>query len=111
MVSISRKTCGCCFPNLSATSRLLTRTTPSSVPCAVVQVFDHVRVIDRDGEPWWVLADVCRVLELTNPSMVAKSLEDDERGTLNNLEGGPDRIIISEPGLYKLIQTSRKPVL
>ena len=32
----------------------------------------QVRVIDRDGEPWFVLADLCRVLELPNASMVAE---------------------------------------
>ncbi len=38
-----------------------------------------VRVINRDGEPWWVLKDVCDILELTNPSVVAARLDDDER--------------------------------
>jgi prophage antirepressor-like protein len=74
----------------------------------------EVRVADRDGNVWFVLADVCRVLELTNPSMVAKSLDEDERDTLSIVEGihsgpgNPNVTIISEPGLYKLIATSRK---
>ncbi|MBN6739026.1 hypothetical protein JKG47_00410 [Acidithiobacillus sp. MC6.1] len=29
-----------------------------------------IRVIrDEAGEPWWVAVDVCKVLDLTNPSM------------------------------------------
>jgi len=36
-----------------------------------IQVFDFednaVRVVDIDGEPWFVAADVCRVLDLSNP--------------------------------------------
>lgn len=76
-----------------------------------------VRVIDRAGESWFVLADVCRALELSNPSMAAKSLDADEIATvdtLNNTEGVTDPRaqqvrIINESGLYSLILTSRKP--
>jgi prophage antirepressor-like protein len=38
-----------------------------------------VRTIVKDGEPWWVLKDVCDVLRLSNPSVVAERLDDDER--------------------------------
>lgn len=71
-----------------------------------------VRVMLRDGEPWFVLADVCAVLEHSNPSMAAKVLDDDERGALSIADPMgrmQDTTIISEPGLYKLVQTSRKP--
>ncbi len=27
----------------------------------------EIRTIEKDGEPWWVLSDVCKVLELSNP--------------------------------------------
>jgi hypothetical protein len=47
---------------------------------------------------------VCRVLELTNPTMAAERLDDDESSTLSSTEGGPDRLIVSKPGLYALIQ-------
>lgn len=30
--------------------------------------FGHVRVIERDGEPWFVAKDVCECLDLDNPS-------------------------------------------
>jgi prophage antirepressor-like protein len=75
---------------------------------------NNVRVIDRDGEPWFVLADVCRVLGHTNPTVAAERLDDDERATLNNGEGRPGHgaqsfTIVSESGLYALILTSRKP--
>lgn len=78
---------------------------------ALLQFETHeIRVIDRDGEPWWVLADVCRALEIGNPTDTAARLDDDEKSTLDTVEGGPARNIVSEPGLYKLIGTSRKPV-
>ena len=63
--------------------------------------------------PWCVLADVCRVLEIGNPSQAAARLDDDERHTLTTDEGISDpRVqaltIINESGLYSLILTSRK---
>ncbi|MEN2980965.1 Bro-N domain-containing protein [Tistrella bauzanensis] len=73
-----------------------------------------VRVVLRDGEPWFVLVDVCRVLSIGNPSQAAARLDGDERYTLINNEGIADAraralTIISESGLYALILTSRKP--
>lgn len=74
----------------------------------------EVRAIVRDGDPWFVLTDVCRVLEHTNPSMAADRLDADERTSLNNTEGVPgfngakSVNLINESGLYSLILTSRK---
>ena len=77
-----------------------------------------ISIITRDGEPWFVLADVCRVLEIGNPSDAARRLDDDEKHTLDNVEGGKINglgtvgampIVINESGLYSLILTSRKP--
>jgi prophage antirepressor-like protein len=70
-----------------------------------------VRTVVIDGAPWWVLADVCAVLELANPRHVAGRLDNDEKSTvaIDDGQGGPERTIVSEPGLYKLLQTSRKP--
>ena len=74
-----------------------------------------VRVLDREGFPWFVLADVCRVLEIGNPSEASKRLDADEKMTLSNIEGhsgrrgGPQALtIINESGLYSLVLTSRK---
>lgn len=68
-----------------------------------------VRVVEREGEPWFVLADVCRVLDLSNPSMAARGLDDDEV-TLNQIKGShrPTNLI-NESGLYALIVRSDKP--
>jgi hypothetical protein len=70
-----------------------------------------VRVILLSGVPWWVLADVCQVLEIGNPSMAASRLDDDEKGisTVDTLGGPQKTAIINESGLYSLILTSRKP--
>ncbi|MFC3229369.1 Bro-N domain-containing protein [Marinibaculum pumilum] len=71
-----------------------------------------VRIWDASGEPWFVLVDVCRVLEIGNTTMAARALDPDEKNTLNITDGNrgnPNRTIINESGLYSLILTSRKP--
>lgn len=71
-----------------------------------------VRVILRDGEPWWVGRDVCAVLRLANVSQALGRLDEDERGVcLVETPGGDQRlIVINEPGLYSLILRSDKAV-
>ena len=74
---------------------------------------NEVRLLDRDGEPWFVLTDVCRALELVNAPQVASRLDEDEKTTITNADSrvghGPQSLtIINESGLYSLILTSRK---
>lgn len=71
-----------------------------------------VRVHMIDGDPWWVLADLCRVLGIANPRDAASRLDDDERSTVASTDGagGPDRNIVNESGMYALVFTSRKEV-
>ena len=46
-----------------------------------VQIFDFdenpVRVIEKDGEPWFVAADVARVLEYDSAKDACRCLDDD----------------------------------
>lgn len=69
-----------------------------------------VRVLTRGEDPWWVLADVCRVLEIANPRDAASRLDDDEKGvaTTDTLGGPQNLSIINESGLWSLVLTSRK---
>lgn len=65
---------------------------------------NSVRVVDIDGQPWFVATDVCRAINLTNPTMAVKPLRADEKG-LKSFEtpGGPQVMnCITESGLYKL---------
>lgn len=73
--------------------------------------FGAVRVVDVNGEPWFVARDVCECLELTNTSQTLSYLDDDEKGiTTNDTPGGQQEMsIVSEAGLYSLILRSRKP--
>lgn len=67
-----------------------------------------VRVVMRDDNPWFVVADVCRVLDLQNATDVVKRLDDDEV-TLDTIEGSHRQTnLINESGLYALVLTSRK---
>ncbi|MDR0672889.1 MAG: Bro-N domain-containing protein [Zoogloeaceae bacterium] len=70
-----------------------------------------VRVATRDGEPWFVAADVCAALNLKNVAMALRHLDDDEKGISNvdTLGGKQNLLAISESGLYALVLRSRKP--
>lgn len=67
---------------------------------------------DEAGEPWFVAKDVCDILGI-DTNHLREALDDDEITNLRNSEvwNQPGRapLIISEPGLYKLIMRSRKP--
>lgn len=73
--------------------------------------FGKVRVILANDEPWFVAADVCKALEIGNPSDALRRLDADER-TLVSIEGASNGLpvnVVNEPGLYVLILGSRKP--
>ena len=77
--------------------------------------FGKVRVITRDGEPWFVATDVCRALGIGNSSMAVSKLDDDEKMTLSLTDshsgqrgGAQMAAIINEPGLYSLVLGSCK---
>jgi len=71
---------------------------------------DHpVRIVQQDGEPWFVAKDVCVTLGLDVRSG-ARGLAEDEKG-LHSMQtpGGEQNVqIINEAGLYRLIFKSRK---
>ena len=71
----------------------------------------QVRTVMCNGEPWWVLADVCNVLELSTPARVSERLDDDEKGVsfTHTLGGRQKTTIINEPGLYSVVLRSNKP--
>ena len=83
-----------------------------------LQVFSYegseIRTVQLGGEPWWVLKDICDVLELSNPSVIADRLDEDEKAKVDPKQYLGSRsnepvTIISESGLYNVILLSRKP--
>lgn len=67
----------------------------------------QVRVVTMDGEPWFVAVDVCKVLEIQNPTDVLKRLDEDERARFNLGRQG-EANVVNEYGLYSLILGSKK---
>lgn len=80
-----------------------------------LQIFKYngkeVRTIQKDGEPWWVLKDVCEVLGLSSPHKVFERLDDDEKGRnqIPTLGGEQEMTVVNESGLYNVILRSDKP--
>lgn len=80
-----------------------------------LQIFNYdgneVRTIQIDGEPWWVLKDVCTVLSIGNARDVFSRLDDDEKGVdqIDTLGGKQYMQIVNESGLYNVILRSDKP--
>lgn len=71
----------------------------------------QVRTVEKDGEPWFVLKDVCDILGLDSPHKVVGRLDDDEKGRnlIPTLGGNQEMTVISESGLYNVILRSDKP--
>lgn len=81
-----------------------------------MKIFDYhgntVRTVERDGEPWFVLKDVCVVLGITDHKVVARRLEEDEvcqTPLTDSLGRKQETTIINESGLYNVILRSDKP--
>lgn len=74
--------------------------------------FGAIRVSTVEGEPWFVAKDVCDALGIATNHLreEGRGLDEDEVLNLPNWEGkGKAPLVVSEPGLYKLIMRSRKP--
>lgn len=73
--------------------------------------FEELTAVEINGEIWFVATDVCKLLELSNPTESIKSLEDEERLVSEILRSGQKRRVnlVNESGLYSLIFRSNKP--
>ena len=81
-----------------------------------IRIFNYnsveVRTIQSDGEPWFVLRDVCNVLGLGTPARVAERLDPDEVSQTHitdSMGRQQETTIINESGLYNVILRSDKP--
>ena len=80
-----------------------------------LQVFTYsgneVRTVQKNGEPWFVLKDVCDILSLTDTNKISTRLDQDELTRIKFVSGGQSRemICINESGLYNVILRSDKP--
>ena len=81
-----------------------------------LQIFSYqsheVRTVEMNGEPWFVLKDVCEVLGLASPHKVAERLDGDERNQIpveDSAGRQQETTVINESGLYNVILRSDKP--
>lgn len=81
-----------------------------------LQIFNYhsneVRTVTKDGEPWFVLKDVCTVLGISHIKDTADRLDKDEVGqteVIDRLGRKQTVTIINESGLYNVILRSDKP--
>lgn len=67
---------------------------------------------DENGEPWFLAKDVCDILGTATKDL-HRILEPDEITNVDSIDiaqnGGKAPLLISEPGLYRLVMKSRKP--
>mgnify|MGYP002511873709 CR=1 FL=1 len=81
-----------------------------------LQIFNYrdtpLRTVEKDGELWWALKDVCEALEIVDSKSVPRRLEPDEvdKIPLQDSRGHTqETYIVNEPGLYNVILRSNKP--
>lgn len=82
-----------------------------------ITIFNHlgndIRVMtDEQGEPLFVLKDICGALDLGNTSRVAGRLDSDDltlSKVLDNRGVRQENLLVNEAGLYEVIIRSDKP--
>lgn len=81
-----------------------------------MQIFTYnsteVRTVEMNGEPWFVLKDVCEVLGIADHKVTARRLETDEvcqTPLTDSMGRQQETTVINESGLYNVILRSDKP--
>lgn len=76
--------------------------------------FGKVRVIDKDGDPWFVAKDIAEILGYSDTEHMTRRLDDDEKGKIKppvvgDSKHSNDLTVISESGFYNAVIGSQKP--
>ncbi|WP_339058327.1 BRO-N domain-containing protein [Candidatus Regiella endosymbiont of Tuberolachnus salignus] len=72
-----------------------------------------IRIVVVNGDPWFIVVDVCSALGLSNPTKAILNLDCDEKAltSIQGLSRGNEKAnIISESGMYILVLRSRDAV-
>ena len=72
----------------------------------------QVRTILIDGNPWFVIADACKVLEIANVGNAISRLDQDgirQADVIDSIGRSQQTTVGNEPNLYRLIFRSDKP--
>ena len=73
---------------------------------------EQLRTVQRDDGLWWVLRDVCRVLNIGNVTDTKKRLDPDEvdlTDLIDSMGGAQPPPITNEPGFYPAILRPHMP--
>jgi prophage antirepressor-like protein len=85
---------------------------------SIIHLFEgqDVRFVGTWENPEWIAADVCKILDIQDPSSAVCDFDEDEAGIVtmrirseNGVEQSRQMLTIKEQGLYQLISVSRKP--
>ena len=76
--------------------------------------FGQVRVIEKDGEPWFIGSEVAAILGYNNTrDALARHVRPQHKNTVVISDGikagNPNKVIIDEAGLYSLVLRSKLP--
>ncbi|UCQ42964.1 Bro-N domain-containing protein [Edwardsiella piscicida] len=69
----------------------------------------EIRVLSKDGEPWFLAQDVCFALGIKNVTQAVERLDEDERSMFNIGRQG-EANIVSESGMYTLVLRCRDAI-
>lgn len=72
---------------------------------------DDLNIVEINGNAWFIAAEVCNLLDISNPTQALTSLDEDEKLPYVLHRAGQKRQVnlISESGLYSIIFKSKKP--
>lgn len=74
--------------------------------------FGPLRIVDQNGEPWFVAMDVAEILGYSDAEAMTRRLDADEKMTYKSSvisKTNPVVTLINESGLYHAILGSKKP--
>ena len=67
-----------------------------------------VRIITINDEPWFVVADIAKVLGASNSRSLAQMVDEEDKSK-QSLHSGSDATIVNESGLYTILLRSNNP--
>lgn len=70
---------------------------------------NEVRIVDVDGEPWFIAKDVAEILGYSETAMMTRRLDDDESISAKLAGMNMKSTLINESGLYNAVLGSNKP--
>jgi len=72
----------------------------------------NVRVFGTHEDPWFAVKDICKILDLSNVTVASSNIQENWKKIqkTDNGNGPQEMIVVNEPGLYKMIMRSTKPI-